>query len=614
MNLATKRRSTVTDMAGMSWRPWRGRFVRLLVLLAFASPAGAQSAHAGSLFVAPFQSYATGSEPYSVAIGDLNGDGKLDLATADFCWSCTVGDPGNSVSVLLGNGDGTFGPRRDFVTGRGPNSVAIGDLNGDGKPDLALANEGSSTVSVLLGYGDGTFGPRHDYGQTGSNPHGVVIHDLNVDGKPDLIMSSGGGISVLLGHGNGTFDESVNLDVRGGGFGVAVGDLNADGLPDVVTANHGGWPDYDGSVSILMGNPYGWYSGRTDYPAGGRENYGVAIGDVNGDGKLDVAAVNLFFGPSVLLGKGDGTFDFANSIGSGWLTTFLTIGDLNQDGRLDLVVASEGEGTVSVHAGKGDGTFEPRSDYGRWRRPHSLAIGDLNGDGWPDLAVVDILSSTVTVMLNAPPPVSIAFDFTPSTLEPTPRGRWVTGYLEPAAPLAAGDIDVSSIRLNGTVPVDPAAPYALGDHDGDGVTDLMVKFDRALVVATLTAGERVPVTVTGMVNGQPFSGTDSIRVRTSKAAVPLPWTAPRAELAVRSAGPATGGRLPVEFALQDESPARLELTDVAGRALTSREVGAMGPGQHSIDLAGGASVPPGVYFVRLTQAGIQVHARIAVMR
>jgi hypothetical protein len=162
--------------------------------------------------------------------------------------------------------------------------------------------------------------------------------------------------------------------------------------------------------------------------------------------------------------------------------------------------------------------------------------------------------------------------------------------------------------------VDPAAPAAIGDHDEDGVPDLMVKFDRELVLATLTPGEHTPVTVTGTVNGHPFSGTDYVTVHATKPApVHSPAEAPRSELAIRRAGSAAGGRIRVEIALRDESPARLELMDVAGRALVTRQVGAMGPGDHSIDLAG-RSMPPGIYFIRLTQAGTQVRARIAVLR
>jgi len=142
----------------------------------------------------------------------------------------------------------------------------------------------------------------------------------------------------------------------------------------------------------------------------------------------------------------------------------------------------------------------------------------------------------------------------------------------------------------------------------------MVKFDREQVVATLAPGEHVPVTVTGTVNGHPFSGTDHVTVQATKAApVPSPVEAPRSELAIRGTRPAAGGRIRVELTLRDESPARLELLDVAGRALVTRQVGAMGPGDRSIDLAG-RSMPPGIYFIRLTQAGTQVRARIAVLR
>ena len=169
--------------------------IPLCLLLGTFRPDTAASA---PLFAAPFLSFDTGGESFSLALGDLNGDGKPDLAA--------VNVDVNTVSVLLGNGDGTFGPKSDYGTGSYPHSVAIGDLNGDGKPDLATANTVSFTVSVLLGNGDGTFGPKNDYG-TGSNPYSVAIGDLNGDGKPDLAVANENSstVSVLLGNGDGAF-------------------------------------------------------------------------------------------------------------------------------------------------------------------------------------------------------------------------------------------------------------------------------------------------------------------------------------------------------------------------------------------------------------------------
>jgi hypothetical protein len=189
--------------------------------------------------------YDTGVYPVSVAVGDFNGDGKPDLAVANAHDS--------SVSALLGNGDGSFQTHVDYATGGLPLSVAVGDFNGDGKPDLAVTNYNGDSVSVLLGNGDGSFQTHVDYGTgTGTGPYSVAVGDFNGDGKPDLAVtnsednsvsvltnSDDNSVSVLLGNGDGSFQTSMNY-ARGQGHGaVTVGDFNRDGAPDLAVLTPG---------------------------------------------------------------------------------------------------------------------------------------------------------------------------------------------------------------------------------------------------------------------------------------------------------------------------------------------------------------------------------------
>ena len=209
------------------------------LLLAIGLAASSPRAVAAPLFAAPL-SFDTGLNPQSVAIGDLTGDGKPDLVVAN--------TNSNTVSVLLGNGNGSFGPKTDYATGSYPQSVAIGDLNGDGKPDLVTANYYSSTVSVLLGNGDGTFVPKADYA-TGTGPYSVAIGDLNGDRKPDLVAanSTTNTASVLLGNGDGSFGAKTDYGTGFYPVSVAIGDVNADGKPDLVVAN-----STSQTVSVLL--------------------------------------------------------------------------------------------------------------------------------------------------------------------------------------------------------------------------------------------------------------------------------------------------------------------------------------------------------------------------
>jgi hypothetical protein len=348
------------------------------------------------------RSYATGQSPHSVAIGDLNGDGKPDLVTAN---SVT---PEDTVSVLLNKGNGSFPAKLDYATERVPESVAIGDLNGDGKPDLVTANLQSDTVSVLLNRGDGSFQAKLDY-PTGISPYAVAIGDLNGDGKPDLATAGffPNTVSVLLNSGDGSFQTRLDYPTGSSPVSVAIGDLNGDGNPDLAIANLD--VNLGNSVSVLLNRGDGGFQAKADYATGVGPS-SVAISDLNGDGKPELATANQVGGSiSVLANRGDGSFQTKVDYATGHRPFSVAIGDLNGDGKRDLATANTDAGTASVLTNRGDGSFEARGGDGRFRargiyrtgrHPHSVAIGDLNGDRKPDLVTADVAPDQVSVLLN----------------------------------------------------------------------------------------------------------------------------------------------------------------------------------------------------------------------
>jgi hypothetical protein len=344
--------------------------------------------------------YAAGDYCSSVAIGDLDGDQVPDLAVANNDWYS------GSVSVLMGAGDGSFSAAVSYATGGGPSSVAIGDLDGDQVPDLAVANTASDNVSVLLGLGDGTFAAAAYYA-AGDESWSVALGDLDGDGDTDLAVANAGSdnVSVLLGLGDGTFAAAVPYAAGNHPTSVAIGDLDGDLVSDLALANTGSFPLYDdGSVSVLLGLGDGTFAPAVSYSAGERP-VSVAIGDLDGNQVPDLAVANSDPDDStvsVLLGLGDGTFaatvNYAAARGLG----SVAIGDLDGDQVPDLAVASWLSDNVSMLLGAGDGTFAAAVGYAAGTVPYCVAIGDLNGDQAPDLAVANFDASASVLLHQIP--------------------------------------------------------------------------------------------------------------------------------------------------------------------------------------------------------------------
>jgi hypothetical protein len=404
-----------------------------------------ETGQGSSLSFLPVVTYGPGDfEASMVAVADVNGDGKPDLVVAN-CGNCYVVLSNGSVGVLIGNGDGTFQPAVTYGSGGvTPLFVAVADVNGDGKLDLVVANRcgnngclNESLVSVLLGNGDGTFQTAVTYGSGGLFTSSVAAADVNGDGKPDLLVANDcadpncdGSAAVLLGNGDGTFQVSVTYLTGGNGASsIAVADVNGDSKPDLLVTTDdmkcmNGTCYPVAAVAVFLGNGDGTFQPPVAYDSGGIVGASVVAADVNHDNKLDLVVENnqccgVVIGiVGVLLGKGDGTFlpVVTYQSGMGGNGTSAQVADVDGDGNPDLIVTDQdaggngnNQGLVGVLLGNGNGTFQAAVTYNTGGfLTNSVAVADVNGDGRPDLLVANQCAdnagacrqSSVGVLLN----------------------------------------------------------------------------------------------------------------------------------------------------------------------------------------------------------------------
>lgn len=377
-------------------------FVRIFCLLAALQIAhvvayGASSPSSQYFF--NHANFATGQFPHGVAIADMNGDGRADLVVAN------SGD--SSVSVLLGQPDGTFGAKTDFPLQESPMNLIAGDFNGDGKIDVVVTV--GSGIAFLQGNGDGTLASSVTY-TVKNSPSLLAVSDFNHDGKLDLVAAGACGttcgfVAILLGNGNGTFQAERDFSAGGVPSAVAVLDLNNDGTLDLALANRasnsviGGTP---GIVSVLLGNGDGTFNTPANYPSG-PNIVGIAAGDVTGD-KIPDLVVSHSFSPTIttLKGNGDGTFQTEQQLStdSSLGSAYLELIDLNNDGKLDLLMSSVFNSGAAVLMGNGDGTFQAPEVYATGNQPYFFAISDVNGDENIDIGMVDSSGNYITILLG----------------------------------------------------------------------------------------------------------------------------------------------------------------------------------------------------------------------
>ena len=468
--------------------------------------------------------YGAGTGPAALETGDFNRDAILDLAVANAGSNDVSVLLGNGSD---GCGDGTFGPRVDYAAGTGPSAVTVTDFDKDGILDLAVGNASSNNLSVLFGNGsggrgDGTFGAKVDYA-AGTTPAALTTGDFNEDGILDLLAANAGSndVSLLPGRGSGArgdgaFGAAMHLSAAASVYCAITADLNADGVLDIVATD-----DETDQVSVFLGvgvdgRGTGTFSNRVEYGTGDTPAY-LALGDFNADGIPDIVATNFLSNSvSALLGngsggRGNGTYQSRRDFETGSRPRGVATGDFNADGILDLAVVNVNSDSLSVLLGsgadgRGDGSFATKVDYPVDDQPRIVAVGDFNSDGISDLVVVNTGADTVKVLLGRGSGGRGDGAFTIGDAYPTddqPRfvaiGDFNADRIQDLVVACGGASTVNvfmgtgsegrgdgkfSPRLTFPVGLFPTG-VAVADLDGDGIQDLVVANTTAGTLSTL---------------------------------------------------------------------------------------------------------------------------------
>ena len=548
-----------------------------------------------------------GEIPHTVAAGDWNGDGMLDLVVANLGSS--------TITRLLGNGDGTFGARFDLPTLAMPHTVLPRDLDGDGRLDFAITQMGANAIAVMPGNGDGTFGTRRDYPMPGS-PMILDAGDLDGDGDLDVAVTNqtAGTVGVMPNDGHGGFPEYWEYESGERTHGTEIADLDRDGALDLIVANDGA-----GTLSVLRGTGDGTFLVKTEYVTA--SPHIVAAEDLNGDAMPDLVVANFHAGTaSVLLCEPGGTLRHEVDLGTGDGAHGVLIHDLNGDGHPDIVIANQLAHTLSLFPGQGTGRFGRKTDLAVPAGAHSVTAGDWNRDGAPDLAVSSIYANTVSILLHRQPALLRARAFSVPAGRPLPLdgGTPLWDVLVEPVEFRADAIDLASVTVaresgpGGPVSAVTDKTAQLADRDGNGVMELRVSFRREDLAAML--GDTI--------------GRVRVRLRcrgslTGGAAFEAPlelWVVRR-----HAPGPPAASPNPMNpaavlrYVTSRPGPLRVSLFDVGGRLRrVLREDPAAPAGSHVTPFDGrdgaGRPLASGTYYVRVESADGVATGKISILK
>ena len=581
----------------------------------------------------------------SFSLADLDADGKTDLIFTEIDGHSF----GYHLYSSLGNGDGTFGPPLSHVTGYFPRMVGIGDMTSDGIPDAVILGREMNYVAVLPGLGNGAFGAPLNQVFAGSGDDGNALVDLNADGHLDVVAPGSFGsmmFFVALGTGHGAFGRPVvyhdGLHYKNR---VALADVDEDGALDAAVINSD-----SPSVSILLGNGLAGFTMMTSYPCGpqpwavllrdlnhddhldlvlsgnpctvrlgnGDGTFGdyadyefahwIALGDVNGDGTLDMASAPRWFTDtvSVRLGNGDGTFGTRYMARAPSPPSGIAMADMDNDQLDDVLVSNLDANSVSMFLSNGDGTLKPRQDYAVGASPYALAVIDVDEDDQPDIVTAN--AQTVSLIL-----ANEDGSFAPATSFPAASTSAHTlaagdvngdGHVDLVIPvffgyvnlyLGNGDATFAGRRAIGTRG-GTVQHAVLGDMTGDGFPEIVtVHNDTTVSVLWNLLGSAPPVSV-------PAVGPGTVTLRL-EAPRPNPTFA--------------GAR--VRFVVPGAAPVDLEVFDLSGRLVRTVIAGkTFEPGAHDAAWDGrddrGLPVRTGLYMIRVRALGMAAVRKLAVLR